>query len=82
MTDDLVAQAERHLARDRDLEERVDRAQRLAEAQLASPDAAVHAAGEELADIVGLPVGAPAVDVTAEWDRARDRWVDEQSGVE
>ena len=79
MSDDLVAQAERHLAHDHDLEDKVDRAQRLAEAQLASPDPALHAAGEELADIVGLPAGA--VDVTAEWDRARDRWIDEGSGV-
>lgn len=80
MADDLVEQAERHLAHDHDLEQKVDRAQRLAEAQLASPDPTVEAAGEELAAIVGLPVGA--VDEGAEWDRARDRWIDEQNGMQ
>ncbi|MFJ4653806.1 hypothetical protein ACIP5Y_21275 [Nocardia sp. NPDC088792] len=55
MSDDLLEEAERHLAHDRDRDEKLDRAQRFAEALRSADNPDVREAGIELAGIVGVP---------------------------
>lgn len=55
MTDELIAQAEKHLAADHARDEILDRAQRFAEVLAVDADAVRRAVAAELIKIVGTP---------------------------
>ena len=62
-------------------EEILEQLRRFAEVLSFDADPARRVVAAELHAIVGDPEGEVEVDVTEEWDRARDRDIDERNGV-